>query len=159
MHGHAHSPNLAVSDFRTNHRSRASRRVRGSPSDSLGKQVSGFTPHAANPRVPNVRPHSCLKSNALTRIFRHQWMFVTDTVDAVFRPDDWNPEAMFDQLAEIVGSLPIPDARVSTPSHAFPRVDSPWQCRTARDQRMATSCSRPSASRRSRRHSRCGGPC
>ncbi|KAF8559912.1 hypothetical protein OG21DRAFT_1528688 [Imleria badia] len=41
----------------------------------------------------------------------HQWMFVTDTVDAVFRPDDWNPEAMFDQLADIVGSLPIPDAR------------------------------------------------
>lgn len=44
-------------------------------------------------------------------------MFVTDTVDAVFRPDDWHPEAMFDQLAEIVGSLPIPDARVS--AHRF----------------------------------------
>ncbi|KAF9225321.1 hypothetical protein BS17DRAFT_872565 [Gyrodon lividus] len=51
----------------------------------------------------------------------HQWMFVTDTVDAVFRPDDWNPEAMFDQLAEIVGSLPIPDARVKTStSISFP---------------------------------------
>ncbi|KAF8845997.1 hypothetical protein BDN67DRAFT_891629, partial [Paxillus ammoniavirescens] len=58
----------------------------------------------------------------------HQWMFVTDTVDAVLPPDDWHPEAMFDQLAEIVGSLPIPDARVSTQqtklhrlfSHAFP---------------------------------------
>ncbi|KIJ66430.1 hypothetical protein HYDPIDRAFT_26778 [Hydnomerulius pinastri MD-312] len=41
----------------------------------------------------------------------HQWIFVTDTVDAVFHPDNWNPEAMFDQLAEIVGSLPVPDAR------------------------------------------------
>ena len=45
-------------------------------------------------------------------------MFVTDTVDAVFRPDDWSPEAMFDQLADIVGSLPVPDVRVSVP----PRV-------------------------------------
>ena len=58
---------------------------------------------------------------------RHQWMFITDTVDAVFRPDDWNPEAMFDQLAEIVGSLPVPDARVSILSHIllFSLIDRP----------------------------------
>ena len=48
-------------------------------------------------------------------------MFVTDTVDAVFRPDDWSPEAMFDQLAEIVGSLPIPDTRVS-----YTHIHFPW---------------------------------
>ncbi|KAF9245665.1 Dopey, N-terminal-domain-containing protein [Melanogaster broomeanus] len=58
----------------------------------------------------------------------HQWIFVTDTVDAVFRPDDWNPEAMFDQLAEIVGSLPIPDARERTRSKgsevAFPSTST-----------------------------------
>ncbi|KIY52670.1 hypothetical protein FISHEDRAFT_69486 [Fistulina hepatica ATCC 64428] len=36
----------------------------------------------------------------------HQWMFVTDTVDAIYRPDDAFPEAMMDQLAEIAGSLP-----------------------------------------------------
>ncbi|KAK0199079.1 Dopey, N-terminal-domain-containing protein [Armillaria mellea] len=36
----------------------------------------------------------------------HQWIFITDTVDAIYRPNDWNPEAMFDQLAEIVGNLP-----------------------------------------------------
>lgn len=41
----------------------------------------------------------------------HQWIFITDTVDAVFRPDDWTPESMFDQLAEVVGSLPIPEPR------------------------------------------------
>ncbi|KAG8219398.1 Dopey, N-terminal-domain-containing protein [Butyriboletus roseoflavus] len=56
----------------------------------------------------------------------HHWIFVTDTVDAVFRPDDWNPEAMFDQLAEIVGSLPIPDPRERTRSKnghvAFPSI-------------------------------------
>ncbi|KAG2155714.1 Dopey, N-terminal-domain-containing protein [Suillus clintonianus] len=40
-----------------------------------------------------------------------RWIFITDTVDAVFRSDDWSPEAMFDQLAEVVGSLPIPEPR------------------------------------------------
>ncbi|KAF8131645.1 Dopey, N-terminal-domain-containing protein [Boletus edulis] len=58
----------------------------------------------------------------------HQWMFVTDTVDAVFRPDDWNPEAMFDQLAEIVGSLPVPDTRERSRSKngqvAFPSASA-----------------------------------
>jgi hypothetical protein len=48
----------------------------------------------------------------IDEIFRHQWIFITDTVDAVFRPDNWTPEAMFDQLAEVVGSLPIPEPRV-----------------------------------------------
>ena len=38
---------------------------------------------------------------------RHQWIFITDTVDAVYRPDNWFPEAMMDRLAEIAGSLPI----------------------------------------------------
>ena len=33
-------------------------------------------------------------------------MFITDTVDAVYRPDDAFPEAMMDQLAEIAGALP-----------------------------------------------------
>jgi len=37
----------------------------------------------------------------------HQWIFITDTVDAVYRPDDWFPEAMMDQLAEIAGNLPV----------------------------------------------------
>ncbi|KIK71711.1 hypothetical protein GYMLUDRAFT_33858 [Collybiopsis luxurians FD-317 M1] len=36
----------------------------------------------------------------------HQWMFVTDTVDAIYRPNNWFPAAMMDQLAEIAGSLP-----------------------------------------------------
>jgi len=48
----------------------------------------------------------------IDEVSRHQWIFITDTVDAVFRPDNWTPEAMFDQLAEVVGSLPIPEPRV-----------------------------------------------
>jgi hypothetical protein len=33
-------------------------------------------------------------------------MFITDTVDAIYRPNDWFPEALLDQLAEITGNLP-----------------------------------------------------
>ena len=32
----------------------------------------------------------------------HQWMFVTDTTDAVYPPSDYTPEAIMDRLAEIV---------------------------------------------------------
>jgi len=35
-------------------------------------------------------------------------MFVTDTVDAVYHPEDWSPESLLDQLAEIVRDLPEP---------------------------------------------------
>ncbi len=38
--------------------------------------------------------------------YSHQWIFITDTVDAVYRPDQWSPAAMLDRLAEIVGELP-----------------------------------------------------
>ena len=36
----------------------------------------------------------------------HQWIFITDTVDAIYRPDNWFPEALLDQLSETVGDLP-----------------------------------------------------
>ncbi|KAI0050603.1 hypothetical protein FA95DRAFT_1536117 [Auriscalpium vulgare] len=36
----------------------------------------------------------------------HQWAFVTDNIDAVYRPDEIPSEAMFDQLAEIASRLP-----------------------------------------------------
>ncbi|KAF7302659.1 Dopey-N domain-containing protein [Mycena chlorophos] len=41
----------------------------------------------------------------------HQWIFITDTVDAIYRPDDCFPEAMMDHIAEIVGSLPVAESR------------------------------------------------
>jgi len=43
-----------------------------------------------------------------------------DTVDAIYRPDDWFPEAMMDQLSEIVGALPVGDSThlgTVTPNH------------------------------------------
>ncbi|KAI0334441.1 hypothetical protein GY45DRAFT_1318466 [Cubamyces sp. BRFM 1775] len=42
----------------------------------------------------------------------HQWIFITDTVDAVYRPDDWFPEALLDRLAEVVGALPATESTV-----------------------------------------------
>jgi hypothetical protein len=32
-------------------------------------------------------------------------MFITDTVDAVYHPDEWSPEALMDKLAEVVAEL------------------------------------------------------
>jgi len=55
-----------------------------------------------------VRPYL-----SLTMSRSQQWIFITDTVDAVYHPDDWFPEAMMDQLAEIAGNLPIAETRVS----------------------------------------------
>jgi hypothetical protein len=47
-------------------------------------------------------------------VLRHQWIFVTDTVDAVYRPDNWTPQAMMDELAETAGNLPVAESRVRT---------------------------------------------
>ncbi|CDO73123.1 hypothetical protein BN946_scf185007.g177 [Trametes cinnabarina] len=53
----------------------------------------------------------------------HQWIFITDTVDAIYRPDGWFPAALLDRLAEVVGALPSTEsgaprsaAQAQTPS-------------------------------------------
>lgn len=61
----------------------------------------------ADGRVPNVGEVGLCIQIVADYPHSHQWMFITDTVDAVYRPDDWFPEAMMDQLAEIAGSLPV----------------------------------------------------
>ncbi|KAG8901218.1 hypothetical protein FRB99_005473 [Tulasnella sp. 403] len=52
----------------------------------------------------------------------HQWMFVTDTVDAVYRPESWMPESIMDQLAEIIADLP--DVRGHAASANVPVVEA-----------------------------------
>jgi hypothetical protein len=42
-----------------------------------------------------------------TSLSSHQWIFITDTVDAIYQPNNWAPEAMMDQLADVTGNLPI----------------------------------------------------
>lgn len=46
-------------------------------------------------------------------------MFVTDTIDAVYRPEDWSPESLLDQLAEMVTNLPEPRVSNHTLASAF----------------------------------------
>ncbi|OCH88751.1 hypothetical protein OBBRIDRAFT_64803 [Obba rivulosa] len=48
----------------------------------------------------------------------HQWIFITDTVDAIYRPDSFSPEAMLDRLAEVAGSLPAAEGDLQTPQTA-----------------------------------------
>jgi len=56
----------------------------------------------------------------------HQWIFITDTIDAVYRPDEIAPEAMLDQLSEIAGGLPAPhDNTQNSASAAFSALSTP----------------------------------
>ncbi|KAF8913192.1 Dopey, N-terminal-domain-containing protein [Gymnopilus junonius] len=55
----------------------------------------------------------------------HQWIFITDTVDAVYRSDDWIPEAIMDRLAEIAGSLPVGVTSSCTVSTASDNANPP----------------------------------
>ncbi|KAJ7269339.1 Dopey, N-terminal-domain-containing protein [Mycena haematopus] len=56
----------------------------------------------------------------------HQWIFITDTVDAIYRPDECFPEAMLDQLAEIVSSLPGADSREAPVTNGLIVSPSPY---------------------------------
>ncbi|KAJ7742186.1 Dopey, N-terminal-domain-containing protein [Mycena olivaceomarginata] len=56
----------------------------------------------------------------------HQWIFITDTVDAIYRPDECFPEAMLDQLAEIVSSLPAADSREPPATNGLIASPSPY---------------------------------
>ncbi|KAI9846884.1 MAG: hypothetical protein M1837_003496 [Sclerophora amabilis] len=38
----------------------------------------------------------------------HEWLFITDTIDAVYRPSDWNPTALIDDVSEELGATTIP---------------------------------------------------
>lgn len=42
---------------------------------------------------------------------------MTDTIDAVYRPEDWTPESLLDQLAEMVTDLP--EVKVSPKPHGY----------------------------------------
>jgi len=47
-------------------------------------------------------------------------VFVTDTVDAVYRPDNWSPEAIMDRLAEVATSAPAAEKANPTPVEVQP---------------------------------------
>ncbi|KAI9668723.1 MAG: hypothetical protein M1829_005263 [Trizodia sp. TS-e1964] len=44
----------------------------------------------------------------------HEWLYITDTIDAVYRPAEWSPTALVDEVAEDMGS-----ASTSPAQHPF----------------------------------------
>jgi len=48
----------------------------------------------------------------------HQWTFITDTIDAVYRPDEIAPVAMLDQLSKVAGGLPPPQESAPNSTNA-----------------------------------------
>ncbi|KAI7962497.1 hypothetical protein MJO28_000591 [Puccinia striiformis f. sp. tritici] len=49
----------------------------------------------------------------------HQWMFITDTIDAMYPPDSWFPHAIIDRIAEGLREAlanQLSDGRMETPS-------------------------------------------
>jgi hypothetical protein len=40
----------------------------------------------------------------------HEWLFITDTIDAVYRPSDYHPVGLIDELSEELGSTSVASA-------------------------------------------------
>jgi hypothetical protein len=46
----------------------------------------------------------------------HEWLYITDTIDAVYRPVDLNPVALTDEAAEALGMEPSDHSTFTTPT-------------------------------------------
>jgi hypothetical protein len=75
-------------------------------------QIFGPSSSFTNRRVPGVSFGSFIVGYRCLHRPSHQWVFVTDTVDAVYRPDNWSPEAMMDRLAEVATGAPVSETKV-----------------------------------------------
>ncbi|BGP14202.1 hypothetical protein JCM10213v2_002145 [Rhodosporidiobolus nylandii] len=54
----------------------------------------------------------------------HEWMFVTDTVDAIYPPDSWLPQAIMDRLGDILADPHAPASTAPAIFAASPHPDS-----------------------------------
>ena len=70
----------------------------------------------------------------------HEWLFITDTIDAVYKPSDWSPVALADRLSEQLGSS------ASTPS-SYLAVASPMNVPQGRRKPLLNLTSTKIASR------------
>jgi hypothetical protein len=52
-----------------------------------------------------------------------EWVFVADSIDAVYRPLDWHPSALADEIAEVLAAAETPTSRAVHPP-AFPLPSS-----------------------------------
>lgn len=64
----------------------------------LTLQTEDFQMYVALP----FRPPSGHVADA-NLLYSHQWMFITDTVDAIYPPDQWSPAALLDRLSLVLG--------------------------------------------------------
>ncbi|KAL8286531.1 hypothetical protein RQP46_004548 [Phenoliferia psychrophenolica] len=63
----------------------------------------------------------------------HEWMFVTDTVDAIYPPEPWLPQAIMDRLGEVLAApnrrngatAPVDDPALSQWASSKPRPRQP----------------------------------
>lgn len=62
-------------------------------------------------------PHLQATKGLSADLSSHQWMFVTDTTDAAFPPEDFLPEAIMDRLSEILSEHS--HVRVRPPLHSY----------------------------------------
>ncbi|KAF2169744.1 hypothetical protein M409DRAFT_64771 [Zasmidium cellare ATCC 36951] len=46
----------------------------------------------------------------------HEWLYITDTIDAVYQPSDFSPVALSDQIAETLGSASVDNNMLVTPT-------------------------------------------
>ncbi|BGP31712.1 hypothetical protein JCM10296v2_003486 [Rhodotorula toruloides] len=53
----------------------------------------------------------------------HEWMFVTDTVDAIYPPDSWVPQAIVDRIGEVIALQPANGRSSATPAPKGSTID------------------------------------
>jgi hypothetical protein len=46
----------------------------------------------------------------------HEWLFITDSIDAVYRPPNWSPVALVDSIAENLGTADVDSASLPSAS-------------------------------------------
>jgi len=54
----------------------------------------------------------------------HEWMFVTDTVDAIYPPDHWSPQAIMDRIGEVLSNSALAKAHHHQIALLSPQADS-----------------------------------
>lgn len=60
------------------------------------------TPEAANVLLSACKFIDLLLVLQIEEFQVHQWIFISDTVDAIYHANEWSPEGMLDRLADVV---------------------------------------------------------
>ena len=89
--------------------------------------LTSFLP---NERSDKYNPYSLLQACKLLDILLllapdefqlQEWLFITDTIDAVYRPTNWRPVALADEISELIGSKGDPPSQHLLAREEIPR--------------------------------------